>query len=44
MTGIQAAYTIGGMTLSVAQIGYDNAKYVNNADVTSTIFGLAMAF
>ena len=44
MTGIQAAYTMGGMTLSVAQIGYDNAKYVNNADVTSTIFGLAMAF
>ena len=44
MTGLQAAYTMGGMTLSVAQISYDNSKYVNNADVTSTIFGLAMAF
>jgi hypothetical protein len=43
-TGIQAAYTMGGMTLSVAQNSFDNAKYTNNNDVTNTVFGIAMAF
>ena len=44
MTGIQAAYTMGGMTLSISQNDYDNARYVQNADVTNTVFGIAMAF
>ena len=43
-TGIQAAYTMGGMTLSVAQNSFDNARYVANADVTNTVFGISMAF
>ena len=44
ITGIQAAYTMGGMTLSVAQNSYDNARYTNNLDVTNTVFGISMAF
>jgi hypothetical protein len=44
MTGIQAAYTMGGMTMSISQNTYDNARYVQNADVTNTVFGIAMAF
>jgi hypothetical protein len=42
--GIQAAYTMGGMTLSVAQNTFNNAAYTNNKDVTNTVFGLALAF
>jgi len=44
ITGIQAAYTMGGMTLSIAQNSYDNARYTNNLDVTNTVFGISMAF
>ena len=43
-TGIQAAYTMGGMTLSVAQNSFDNARYTANNDVTNTVFGISMAF
>ena len=41
---IQAAYTMGGMTLAVARTNYDNVGYVNNADVTETIVSVNFAF
>jgi len=41
---IQAAYTMGGMTLAIARTNYDNVAYVNNADVTETIVAVTMAF
>ena len=41
---VQAAYTMGGMTLAVAHTNYDNVGYVNNADVTETILSVSMAF
>ena len=43
-TGIQAAYTIGGMTLAVAMNDHQNAKYQQNNDVKDTVFSVAMAF
>jgi len=41
---IQAAYTMGGMTLAIARTNYDNVGYVNNADVTETLVAVTMAF
>jgi len=43
-TGIQAAYTIGGMTVAVAMNDHENASYSNNNDVKDTVFSVAMAF
>ena len=43
-TGIQAAYTIGGMTLAVAMNDHENAAYTNNKDTKDTVFSVAMAF
>jgi len=43
-SGIQAAYTMGGMTLAVAMNEIENATYVTNKDVTDTVFSVAMAF
>ena len=43
-TGIQAAYTMGGMTLAVAMNDHQNARYQENNDVKDTVFSVAMAF
>ena len=43
-TGIQAAYTMGGMTLAVAMNDHQNARYTENMDVKDTTFSVAMAF
>jgi hypothetical protein len=43
-TGIQAAYTMGGMTLAVAMNDHQNARYQENNDVKDTTFSVAMAF
>ena len=43
-TGIQAAYTIGGMTLAVALNDHQNARYQQNNDVKDTVFSVAMSF
>jgi len=41
---IQAAYTMGGMTLALARTNYDNVSYATGADVTETILSVSMAF
>ena len=43
-TGIQAAYTMGGMTLGVAMNDHENATYTENKDVKDTVFTVEMAF
>ena len=43
-TGIQAAYTMGGMTLGVAMNYHSNAAYTQNKDVKDTVFTVEMAF
>ena len=43
-SGIQAAYTMGGMTLAVAMNDHQNARYQENNDVKDTTFSVAMAF
>ena len=43
-TGIQAAYTMGGMTLAIAQNDFENALYSNGKDVKDTVFSVAMSF
>ena len=43
-TGIQAAYTMGGMTLAIAMNDHENAKYQNGVDIKDTVFSVAMAF
>ena len=43
-TGIQASYTMGGMTLGVAMNDHENASYTNNKDVKDTVFTVEMAF
>ena len=43
-TGIQAAYTMGGMTLAIAMNDFQNARYTENLDVKETVFSVAMAF
>tara|TARA_B100001559_G_scaffold308225_1_gene301168 strand:- start:447 stop:926 length:480 start_codon:yes stop_codon:yes gene_type:complete len=42
--GIQAAYTMGGMTIGVAMNEHENANYVTNKDVNDTVVSIAMAF
>jgi|MDTC01.3.fsa_nt_gb hypothetical protein len=41
---VQAAYTMGGMTLSLARTNYDNTGYTQDLDVTENMFAVAMAF
>ena len=41
---ISAAYTIGGMTLAIAQASHDNVGYIANNNAKSTIFNVSMAF
>ena len=43
-TGIQAAYTMGGMTLSVAMNDHENATYTENVNIKDTVFSVEMAF
>ncbi len=43
-TGVQAAYTMGGMTLAVAMNSFENAQYTDNKDVDDYVFSVAMAF
>jgi hypothetical protein len=42
--GVQAAYTVGGMTLAVAMNDHKNASYTENKNVTDTVLSIAMAF
>ena len=41
---MQAAYTMGGMTLSLAHKSLENADYTLNKDLKETIFAVQMAF
>ena len=41
---IQAAYSLGGATLSVARSNFDNVNYVNGDDQTETIIAMTFAF
>ena len=43
-SGLQAAYTMGGMTLGVAMNDLENASYTENKDVKDTVFTVEMAF
>jgi hypothetical protein len=43
-TGIAAAYTMGGMTMSVAKVQHENVGYAENKDVDTTLFVVSMAF
>ena len=44
VTTIQAAYTMGGMTMSVGLKDIENADYLKDKDETETVFAVAMAF
>ena len=44
VTSIQAAYTVGGATLSLARTDYDNVGYVQDDDATETLIAIAFAF
>jgi hypothetical protein len=41
---IQAAYTMGGMTIAVSHGSTDNVGYANTDEVTQTLFAVTMAF
>ena len=41
---VQAAYTMGGMTLSVSHGKTNNVGYTQDNDSTQTLFAMAMAF
>ena len=41
---IQAAYSLGGATLSVARTDYENIGYADGVDATETIIALSFAF
>ncbi len=43
-TGVQATYTMGGMTLGLAMNDHENVQYTNNKDVKDTVFTVAMSF
>ena len=43
-TGVQLAYTMGGMTIAVAHMGHDNNGYVTGANTDQTILAVTMAF
>lgn len=42
--GIQAAYTVGGVTLAVAHNQHDNVGYATGKDADNTVFAVTMAF
>ena len=41
---LQAAYTIGGATLGVAQVEVDNSDYTAGKSETQSVVSLAIAF
>lgn len=43
-SSISAAYTVGGMTLAVAQASHNNVGYVTNRDAKTTLLNISMAF
>ena len=43
-SSISAAYTVGGMTLAVAQASHENVGYVLNRDAKTTLLNISMAF
>ena len=43
-SSISAAYTVGGMTLAVAQASHNNVGYVLNRDAKTTLLNISMAF
>tara|TARA_B110000967_G_scaffold89612_1_gene92190 strand:+ start:11476 stop:12480 length:1005 start_codon:yes stop_codon:yes gene_type:complete len=43
-SAIQAAYTMGGMTMAVSQGAYDNVGYVDSKNASQTLFAVTMAF
>jgi len=43
-SSIQAAYTMGGMTLAIARADYDNVSYANGVDAVETLVAVTMAF
>ena len=44
MNSIQAAYSLGGATLSLARADYDNIGYANGVDASDTIVAISFAF
>ena len=44
ITSIQAAYTMGGMTLSLSQDDAENSDYVQNSDEKEFLMAISMAF
>ena len=44
MNSIQAAYSLGGATLSIARADYDNIGYVDGLDASDTIVAINFAF
>ncbi len=44
MNSIQAAYSLGGATLSLARADYDNIGYVEGVDASDTIIAINFAF
>ena len=43
-TGVQLAYTMGGMTIAVAHMGHDNNGYVTGNNTDQTVLAVTMAF
>lgn len=43
-SAVQAAYTMGGMTLALSHNKVDNLSYADNKDITQTIIAVSMAF
>jgi hypothetical protein len=43
-TGVQVAYTMGGMTIALAHMGHDNNGYVTGANTDQTVLAVTMAF
>ena len=43
-TGVQIAYTMGGMTLALAHNSHDNNGYVTGANTDQTLLAVTMAF
>ena len=41
---LQAAYTMGGMTLALARTDYDNVAYAQDTNATENLFAVTMAF
>ena len=44
MASIQASYSLGGATVSLARADYDNIGYANGVDASETIFAINFAF